>query len=128
MIVNDGKKVLLDFQSSGLSTCYWRLGTNDVVVSPTTVLTDITEAAWSGYAQQAMNSMNAATLVGSRAQATPAANPTFSNTSGSDQTFYMVYLMDPVSGKLVDARNIGATTIPDGQDYVLLPAITDTQE
>lgn len=54
--------------------------------------------------------------------------PEFGNTSGSDQDFHVVALVDIGNGWLIWAQNIGLTTIPDGLTYSFSAQATDKQE
>jgi len=127
MIVNTGKLVLLGFQLTDLSSCLWALFTNNFTVTNATVLASLVEAAWTGYARQAVGALNAPTLTANVATTTPTTNPTFTNTSGVSQSFYGWMLLDSAGTTLIAAVNLGANTIPDGGLFPLAPTITDNQ-
>jgi hypothetical protein len=127
VIVNDGKLVLADFQGADLATTHWRLFTTNVAIVNTTVKADLTEAAWGGYAAVSAGAWGAAVLVSNKAVKVPTTNPSFTNTSGANQTFWGWYLTDDVSGKLIAAVNIGATVISNGAVFPLAAAISDDQ-
>jgi hypothetical protein len=129
MIVDTGKTKLLDLQDAGLAAYKWRLFTNNFTITNATLLTDLTAAAWSGYADVTVGSVPPSTIVGTRASTVPLTPPVFSNLSLTSQTFYGWCLFDPSgAGTLIAAVNIGITTIPAGGTFALTPTITDTQE
>jgi len=129
MIVDLGKVELQNAQLTVLSSYWFGLFTNNWTVSSGTILSDLTEAGWTGYSRQSGGSWTSAMLVGPMAQSRAGTLPIFSNTSGGSVTFYGWFMVTLSSGGiLVAAENIGSTTIPDGDVYVLAPAITDTQE
>lgn len=128
MIVNDGKLALLGYQLDALELCEWRLFTDNETITSATVLSDLTEAAWTGYMAVVVGTLNSPAIVGGRASTTPASAPVFTNGSGSGVTFYGWMLVDTSLSKLIAATNLGATTIPAGQSVALTPTITDTQE
>lgn len=129
MIVNTGAIKLLDSQASYLAGLSWALFTNNPTITNATVWADLTEASWTGYARVTVGTMGAAAIVSGRAQAAPVAQPSFTNTSGSAQSFFGWALIDAAAGPvLIAALNIGNTTLPDGLTYALNAAITDVQE
>jgi hypothetical protein len=128
MIVDEGKRRLQDYQATPLAACEWALFENDEVITDATVVADLTEPTWVGYARQTVGPMGAATMVGSRAQAVPNTMPTWTNGDGGDVTIFGWALIDPADETLINAENIGELIIPDGATYVLAPGITDTQE
>jgi hypothetical protein len=127
LIVNDGKLQLLGFEIPDLETCLWGLFTNNFTIAPTTVLADLVEAAWTGYARATVGTLAAPSLVSNVAVTTPGTNPTFTNTSGVAQGFFGWFLVDPTGLILMAAVNLGSTTIPDGGIFPLAPTITDNQ-
>ncbi len=127
MIVNDGKLLLLDSQRTYLAGLYWGLFTNNFTIANATVLANLTAAAWTGYAAVLAGTFGAPTLVSNVAVTVPSAQPIFTNTSGSSQTFYGWYLYDTAATKLVAAVNVGLTTLPNGASYPLSASITDNQ-
>ncbi len=119
-LVNGGKTALLDAQASTVAGYYWALFTSNTTITDATVLSDLTEAAWTGYARQLVGSLNVSAISGGRAVATPVANPTFSNGSGGSQTFYVWGLVSAsMSGVLLAADNLGVSTIPGGGTFTL---------
>jgi len=126
-IVNTGKLALLGSELPYLATCYWGLFTSNTVIGDATVLASLTEAAWTGYARQLVGPLNTPTLVSNVATSTPAANPSFSNTSGVTQSFYGWFLVDPTGLILLAAVNLGATSLPTGATFPLAPSVTDNQ-
>jgi len=131
MIVDQGKVPLLDAQASYLAGCYWALVAGNITPNYADVWAAFVanEAAWGGYGRQLVGTMNAAALASSngKAVAGPVTLPTFLNTTGSPQTFFMWALIDAGASKLIAWTNIGATVIPAGSNYVLNPLVTDTQ-
>jgi len=127
VIVNDGKLQLLGFEIPSLETCYWGLFVNNWTVTSATVLADLTEAAWTGYAQVLVGTLAAPSLVSNVAVTTPVTNPTFVNSSGVSQGFYGWFLVDPSQSILIAAVNLGSSTIPNGGIFPLAPSITDNQ-
>jgi hypothetical protein len=128
MIVDTGKKVLLDMQLTPLAACYWHLFTNNQTISNTTVLTDLTLAAWTGYNFVNVGTLGASAIISHVAVTLPAANPTFTNGSVSPVTFFGWALTDSGRTTLIAAVNIGSTAIPAGGTYTLSSAITDDQK
>jgi hypothetical protein len=127
MIVDTGKKALLDLQATGLSVYKWRLFTNNFTIAAGTTVGSLTEAAWTGYNPAVVGTVNAATTSGGVATSTPATNPTFSNTSGSSQTFFGWFLTDATGATLIAAVNLGSQTIANGGTFPLAPSFTDNQ-
>lgn len=127
MIVDQGKPTLQDFQASGLAGCFWALFDNNVAITSSTVRSDLNEASFSGYARVNVGTMNSATLVSGRGQATPVTNPVFTNT-GSDTTVFGWMLIDATTFILLAAVNLGSTLIPASQSYTLAPAVSTTEE
>jgi hypothetical protein len=132
MIVDEGKIPLLNAQGGYLSTVgQWLLFTSNVTIVPSTTYSAVTggnEASWGGYARVSITSLPTPTVPtpGGPAVSTPTPSPVFTNTSGSTVTFYGWALVDS-GGILLAALNIGLQTLPNGQSFVLLPNITDTQ-
>lgn len=82
-----------------------RLFSNNVVVGPTTVLSDLTQASFAGYSA-ASPAWGAPALVGTTAQIVPSpTNVDFSYSGGSTTTVYGAYLTDAANTAL-----FGATT------------------
>jgi hypothetical protein len=109
----------------GNNNYYYRLFTNNITPGTATVLTDFTEAAWTGYApiQGGAITWPAATLSGHVAQST-GSNIVFNNTSGGTVTVYGVYVTNGVTAtKLYFAeRDPNApVSVPNGGSYVYTP-------
>ncbi len=109
----------------GATNYYYRLFTNNVTPGTATVLTDFTEATFTGYAAIQGNAITwpAASLAAHVAQST-GSNITFNNTSGSPVTVYGVYVTDGATAtKLYFAeRDTNApVSIPAGGSYVYTP-------
>jgi hypothetical protein len=126
MLTNLGAIALLNAQASYLATCHWGLYTDDDDVTLLTVLTDLTEAGWGGYARQLVGAMQAAFLNGNQAQAPPVNLPVFTNSSGALVTFSGWMLIDPTGLILLDGGLFAVQqSIPDGAQYTLVPAVSD---
>jgi hypothetical protein len=129
VIVNTGLKALLTAQLSYLSNLTWQLFTSDTTITRATVLTDLgSVASWTGYADVPAGGWGTVNIVDPRAVSVDTVLPTFDNSSGSGQTFYVVALVDVINSTLVWAQNLGATVIADGGSYVFTGQITDKQE
>jgi hypothetical protein len=103
---------------------YFRLYTNNVTVSTSTVLGDFTEATFTGYAavQGSAVSWSAAALTGHVAFSN-AGNMTFTNSSGSPVTVYGIFVTDSGKTKLyfVEADPNAPISIPAGGQYIYTP-------
>lgn len=128
MIVMTGLLKLLDLQRTGLGGYEWWLFDNDATIVIGTVLADLNEASFTGYARQASAAWGASTSVTPRSQSVPATLPQFDNTGGSPTTIYGWALVTGDHATLIAAANIGATVIPAGLSLALSPGITDKQE
>lgn len=128
MIVDGGASALLNAQLSLLDSFLWGLFTSNTTITESTVLTDLTEAAWTGYSRQSATGWGSITLMPPRQVAVPSSNPTFSNTSGSAQSFYGWFVVDSGGTVLIAATNIGLTSIADGTTLQLGAACSDRDE
>lgn len=128
MIVNDGLVLLEDVQLAFMATLEFGLFTTDVTITDATVAADVTatEAAWAGYARTTATSWPTPTITGSTASSQNGALLNFGNTSGSNQTFFGWFAIDPASGDLVAADNTGAIIIPSSGVYSFASVLTDT--
>jgi hypothetical protein len=127
MIVNDGKLELLTSQATYISGLQWGLFTNNVTIVSTTVFAALTEAGWTGYARVTVGSLSAAAIVAGKAAAQPNTQPSFGNSSGSSQTFFGWFLVNPSTGKLVAAANIGSTVLASGATFPASTVFTDDE-
>lgn len=129
MIPNEGKVLLLDSQNTFWGGCQWALFKDDVTIDENTTIADLgDEADWSGYARVNSGSPNAASLVANKAVASFLTLPAFTNTSGAPVDFYVIALIHVTGPTLVDARNIGLTSIADSSFFIFAGAVTDDQE
>ena len=128
MIVNDGKLYLLELQVPDLETCFFGLFTNNFTITLSTSLSDLTEAAWSGYVQVLIGTLVGPTLSSDRAVVTPVTPIAFTNTSGSPVNFYGWFMVDAAQTRLIAAVNVGVTTIPDGMVFNLNARVSNTNE
>ncbi len=108
----------------GAANYVFRLYTNNIVPGTGTVLADLTEATWAGYASVAGNTITwpAATLAAHVAQST-GSNIVFNNTSVSGQIAYGVYVTNVANTKLYFVeRDVNApVTLPASGSYVYTP-------
>lgn len=122
-----GRRPALDAQLTFNNQLQLGLFTNNITILDTTVLADLTEAAWSGYLRLTPATFGAAFLDSSNVAVTQAAAQAFNNTSGSTVTFRGYFLFDPTSTNLVYAENLGGDVpIVSGAAVLLVPSITDT--
>lgn len=104
------------------------LFTNNVAIVHDTVTGDLTEAGWGGYFQQNTAGWSAPALTGDFHARTVAAQVSFANSSGSDQTYRGWFILNG-AGDLVAAFNYGADqTVADGGSVDLVPALSDQTE
>jgi hypothetical protein len=120
VIVNTGLIQKLTQELTYFSGFYWGLFTNNVTITATTALSALTEATWAGYAEVTGLTWSTPTIVGGAALSTGSPNPSFSNTSGSAQSFYGWFCKDS-AGNLVAAVNLGAQSLPNAGTYVITP-------
>jgi len=107
------------------SQYYFRVCTNNVTPSSTSILTDFTEAAWGGYSPILGSSVTwgAPALAGVTA-GTTGSNLVFNNTTGSAVTLYGVYVTDgSIATKLYFCeRDANApVSVPAGGSYIYTP-------
>lgn len=128
MIVQGGQIKLLEQELSYLATLDWGLFTSNLTISATTTASTVTaaEASWTGYSRSSISGWATPTTVSGSAQSAASGLLTFSNGSGSTQTFYGWFGLDPGDGTLVAAINTGAQTIPASGSYSFSAAITNT--
>ncbi len=101
---------------------------DDIPVVHDSVKGDFTEAAWGGYAQAALTGWTSPALTGDFHYSTSADPITFTNTSGSDQTYRGWGYVDS-GGNLIIAENLGADIpILDGETKTFNPTFTDNSE
>jgi hypothetical protein len=118
VITNAGLADLLSYTIAvGYPT--YGLFTNNITITATTTLADLNEAAWPGYTRNQVNEVTTPTVVSGVASSSPTGAVSFSNTGSSNYTFYGWFLYDNVNSVLVQAVNIGPTTIIAGQTLYL---------
>jgi len=127
MIVDEGKKVLLDFQLSSLGLCYWALFTSNTTISNTTVYGDLAISADTGLTPQASSSWGTSAVISHVAVSLPTTNPVWVNGSGSSKTIYGWALLNSSQNKIIAAVNVGSTSIANGASYSISASITDNQ-
>lgn len=110
------------------SNVVYRLFTNNVTPSRASVLSDFTEASWSGYGA-ITRTWTDYTLHGVSGDAgyAIAAPIAFSNSSGSDQTAYGYYVTDSGNSLVMAAALFDGApiTIPTGQATSVVPTWGD---
>jgi hypothetical protein len=117
---------LTDFIGDRLQTSGYtfRLYTNNVTPTTSTVIGDFTEATFTGYSSVAGSTVTWSTpaLSGHIAQ-TNGTNIIFNNTSGAGVTVYGVYVTNAAGTKLYFAERDPAApvTIPAGGSYTYTP-------
>jgi hypothetical protein len=126
MIVNTGLIDLLNAQVSFLNGLYWGLFTNNLTITASTVLSGLTEAAWTGYAGVTSLTWSTPTIVAGKALNSGSPNPSFGNSSGSTQTFYG-WFVKTTGGDLIAAVNLGAQSLANGAAYVITPSLSDAE-
>jgi hypothetical protein len=111
------------------ATPHLHLFTNNNTCTRDTVLGDLTEAAWTGYAAVALTTWPSAAEQGDgiHAQSTNGNAPTFLNSTAGNVTFYGGYITDN-GGDLVGAFNTGLVTIPAGASEIVTPQMTQRSE
>ncbi len=115
-LIVDGWKLLslADIIANFLQGGEGHLYTNNYTPVHGTVIGDFTEAAFSGYANQALTSWSSPALDGSFHAFTTADPVQFANTSGSGQVVYGYFLTD-INGDLIGGEKYASPiTIPDG--------------
>lgn len=128
MIVDEGKIALLECQYPTLVTYLWHLLATDEPVTADTVVGDLTEPVWDGYAPFPMGTLSPAVIVAGRARTSPTPLPSFDNAEAFSVTVYGYFLTDDTGLVLIAAHNFGATVIPAGQSLALAASVTDTNE
>jgi hypothetical protein len=111
--VNGIKVAMLALKQPYLNACFLRLYANPATISGATVITDLTEATFPGYAAQATTAWTAPSLnAGNQAQMTlPQLTFTATGPSPSNQ-IYGWYLTHPTGGLVaVEANPSGPATI-----------------
>ena len=126
MIVDTGKLKLLVAQAAAFAGWKWRLFQSNTTITSATVLTDLTTAAFTGYADVTIGTMSTPVLQSGRAIFYPTTQPVWTNTGGTTATVYGWACVDTVNGVLISAFNTGSLSIPAGQSLTLNPAVTDT--
>ena len=106
---------------------YMGLFVNNFTPDQSTVMANLTEAAWGGYAgvtlAQASWTISVAGHVGLGVQLSPVS---FDNTSGSDQSAYGYFLRDNL-GNVFQATRFDSAPLTrhDGESFVIIPVVGD---
>lgn len=106
-----------------------RLFSNDYTPVPSSVLSDFTEAGWTGYFRETINraGWNAAVLVSGLASMTYGSTFEWTNNSGAPVTVYGWYAVNPATAVVQIAERFGVTrTIAAGAKLQLQPVVTGT--
>lgn len=107
---------------------YYRLFTNNVTPSRTTVVADLTEAAWTGYAAQILTSGNWTLFgVAGHVGTIQAAPQAFLNSSGAPVNAYGYFVTDSTGTILFAAARFDSAPITkaDGDYFTVLPIFGD---
>jgi hypothetical protein len=123
-LVNTGKPLILGNgwgYSSASEDFVLDLFTNSATVSDTTVASDLTPGAWTGYAQVSLPRSSWTTPVVSGTTCTLGTTvvPQWTNTSGSSVNVYGWMLRGAVSGTLYLAQNFSGAPIAIPNTYYL---------
>jgi len=127
MLLQQGQLELQNAQLTYLEGLYFGLFVTNLTITPTTSNAAVTgaEAAWTGYARQTIASWPPASTVSGTAVTAPTTLLTFANSSGSAQTFYGWFAINPTSGNVVAATNIGPQTVPPSSNYSFSVSCSD---
>jgi hypothetical protein len=128
MIVDQGLLWHLEQLATPYAGLEYGLFTNNLAESQGTLFASLTEAAWTSYARVALGALVTPVIVGVRAVYRPYADPVFSNTSGSTQTFYGWFFIYTPTNRLIAYKNLGATTITNGGTRTITPKLTFREE
>jgi len=107
----------------------YHLFTNDFTPDRDTVLADLTEAAWTGYAYVDVAPGDFATSgVAGHVGYIQAPPITFDNGSGADQSAYGYYVTNVAGTKLLAAARFDSAPItkPDGDQFTVIPVWGDS--
>jgi hypothetical protein len=129
-VVDTGKlDICALIQTEALAGPYtFGLFTTNVPILHDTVTGDLTEAVWAGYARAITTSWSVPALTGDFHAQTVADPCSFSNASGSTQTYWGWFLAN-AAGDLIAAYNYGvAQSVVYGGSVDLTPALSDQTE
>jgi len=132
-VMNIGDLAFLDFLTGNggadLDGCICHLYTNNVTPAASDVLGTYTEAAWTGYASQAMSLWPAAAIVSNKGSSNHPAI-FFTNGSAGSVNTYGYYVTDSGGTLLLFAERFAAApvAIPAGLSLFLQITFTDNTE
>lgn len=125
MLTNNGLTIVIQNIQLNIALFWeWMLFTNNVEITDATILSDLTEANWPGYARVNNGSNVGPSITGGVASTYPLDNPTFNNADSVGHGFYGWGLIDRSSGLLVDAVNVGLSTIAPGGSVIVVANYT----
>lgn len=110
-----------------LDGCNCHLFSNNITVSPATVLTDFVECTFAGYAESAFTAWSSPAIDGDGAAASTPSNAAFTPTSGGGSgTIYGGYVTDPGDSELLWTWNYptGGITVAIGITLYVSPNFT----
>lgn len=115
-LIPDTEKLLImdDLIANKLTGATAHLITNTPTLSHSTVIGDLTEAAWAGYAAQSLTGWSASALDAAFRAFSEADPVQFSNTAGSGQTATGYYVLDGTGDLLQVELYPVPIVIPDG--------------
>jgi hypothetical protein len=126
---DEGLVELIDRMTN--TTMHVHLFTNDLTPDEDTVLADMTEAAWTGYAAQDVDPGDWTLKGVANHQGYALANPVeFDNGSGVDQDAYGYYITDSGDSMLLQAVRFDSppSTKPDGESWTVFPTWGDDSQ
>lgn len=120
---------LADERANRLIGSVLGLFTNNATITRDTVIGDLTEAAWLGYARRTLNNWTAEGEIGDgiHRYVQNTDSPAFLNLSGGFVTFYGYFILD-AAGNLAYATNSGLVTVPDGTAEIVVVQVTQRSE
>lgn len=125
MLVSGGLSNVMSFVQLNIALFWeWILFTSNTPITESTVLSDLTEANWSGYVRIPNGSNVGPIITDGIATSYPYANPTFSNTDSVPHTFYGWGMVHRPTGVLVNAANVGPQTIAANGTVVVIADYT----
>ena len=106
----------------------YRLFTNNLTPSRTTVIGDLSEATWAGYAAVDVLAADWLAFGVAGHHGSKLANAiTFLNSSGGDVNAYGYYAIEIFTGELAFAARFDSAPVTraDGESYVVIPVLGD---
>lgn len=116
--------ILTDIQQNIGLFWDWLLFVNDIIITRTTQLSDLTEAAWPGYSRVSNGICIGPFAVDTLETSYPYVNPTFVNSDSVAYPYYGWGIVDRRTDFLVAAGNVGLSSIAAGAQVIVLAAYT----